>query len=159
MIASAHRHRGSKSITGKGRMWTTMAYHFQGAALLCTYTDKFSSSSSITSSTASITHARPQIPTSSGARVPLLTFGTKQFVSTTPPAILTDNPRRLSATVSPALICHGSRRKATTATAPGEDERNDLRRTVVQLLLWGAEAVYILWLFLLPYAPVRILPH
>lgn len=30
-------------------------------------------------------------------------------------------------------------------------------RRVLQAALWAAEAVYILWLFLLPYAPVHIL--
>ncbi|CAH2045472.1 unnamed protein product [Thlaspi arvense] len=45
-----------------------------------------------------------------------------------------------------------ARRKPETATVEVEDDR--LRR-IVRYLLWSAEAVYILWLFLLPYAPVR----
>jgi hypothetical protein len=34
-----------------------------------------------------------------------------------------------------------------------EDESGS--RALLQAALWGAEAAYILWLFLLPYAPVR----
>src|SRR6185312_11307579 len=34
-------------------------------------------------------------------------------------------------------------------------EDGDGTRSLLQAALWGAEAAYILWLFLLPYAPVR----
>jgi len=34
-------------------------------------------------------------------------------------------------------------------------EDGDGTRALLQAALWGAEAAYILWLFLLPYAPVR----
>lgn len=44
-----------------------------------------------------------------------------------------------------------ARRKPETATVEVED---DSLRRIVRYLLWTAEAVYILWLFLLPYAPV-----
>ncbi|XP_021910482.1 LOW QUALITY PROTEIN: uncharacterized protein LOC110824215 [Carica papaya] len=44
-----------------------------------------------------------------------------------------------------------SGRKPTIATVDGDDDDN-LRR-LLQYVLWTAEAVYILWLFLLPYAP------
>ncbi|KAL5759181.1 hypothetical protein ACOSQ2_018019 [Xanthoceras sorbifolium] len=47
------------------------------------------------------------------------------------------------------IVCHASRRKPNTTVETGSDS---LRR-VVQFVLWTAEAVYILWLFLLPYAP------
>ncbi|XP_010514201.1 PREDICTED: uncharacterized protein LOC104790199 [Camelina sativa] len=43
-----------------------------------------------------------------------------------------------------------ARRKPDTATVEIED---DYKRRIVRYLLWTAEAVYILWLFLLPYAP------
>lgn len=46
----------------------------------------------------------------------------------------------------------GARRKPETATVDVGDDR--LRR-IARYLLWTAEAVYILWLFLLPFAPVR----
>lgn len=138
-------------------MWTTMASHAQGGALLCTHTNKFFLPS-IPSSSVSTLHAQLQIPITSGARVPRLTFSTKTVRSATPPVVLR-SPKRLSSATSSALICRSSRRKASASTAPEEDGSDDLRRRVVQALLWGAEAVYILWLFLLPYAPVRILSH
>ena len=34
-------------------------------------------------------------------------------------------------------------------------ERDDKSRKLTQAILWTAEGVYVLWLFLLPYAPVR----
>ncbi|KAG7563532.1 hypothetical protein ISN44_As10g003300 [Arabidopsis suecica] len=46
------------------------------------------------------------------------------------------------------LCC--ARRKPETATVDVED---DSLRRIVRYLLWSSEAVYILWLFLLPYAP------
>lgn len=49
------------------------------------------------------------------------------------------------------LLCW-ARREPETATVEVEDDR--LRR-IIRYLLWTTEAVYILWLFLLPYAPVR----
>lgn len=49
-----------------------------------------------------------------------------------------------------------ARRKPETATVEIEDDR--LRR-IARYLLWTTEAVYILWLFLLPYAPVREIPQ
>lgn len=35
-----------------------------------------------------------------------------------------------------------------------ENEDNVQRRRLIQTILWIAEGVYVLWLFLLPYAPV-----
>ncbi|CAH8266733.1 unnamed protein product [Arabidopsis lyrata] len=46
------------------------------------------------------------------------------------------------------LCC--ARRKLETATVEVDD---DSVRRIVRYLLWSSEAVYILWLFLLPYAP------
>ncbi|WZZ14245.1 hypothetical protein YC2023_107334 [Brassica napus] len=43
-----------------------------------------------------------------------------------------------------------ARRKAEAATVEAED---DPLQGILRYLLWTAEAVYILWLFLLPYAP------
>ena len=58
--------------------------------------------------------------------------------------------------VRTSTVCHASRRKTNvTATTSSEDDDN-LRR-VLQFLLWVAEGVYILYLFLLPYAPVTML--
>lgn len=51
-----------------------------------------------------------------------------------------------------ALICHASRRKPTISTTSEVGNDDNIRRAL-QILLWVAEAVYILWLFLLPYAP------
>lgn len=51
---------------------------------------------------------------------------------------------------------------STTAAAGGGggggsvSELNDGARKLLQVILWIAEAVYIVWLFLLPYAPVSI---
>ncbi|KAE8671344.1 hypothetical protein F3Y22_tig00111983pilonHSYRG00201 [Hibiscus syriacus] len=52
------------------------------------------------------------------------------------------------------IVCRASRRKSTalSSTSEGSHQYDRLRR-VLQLALWTAEAVYILWLFLLPYAP------
>lgn len=44
-----------------------------------------------------------------------------------------------------------ARRKAEAETVEAED---DPLQGILRYLLWTAEAVYILWLFLLPYAPV-----
>ncbi|XVF03420.1 hypothetical protein REPUB_Repub04eG0259900 [Reevesia pubescens] len=63
---------------------------------------------------------------------------------------LLKTPKPLHSTTS-AIVCHASRRKSTVMTST-EDGDGSLRR-VLQLALWTAEAVYILWLFLLPYAP------
>ncbi|OMO90243.1 hypothetical protein CCACVL1_07442 [Corchorus capsularis] len=60
------------------------------------------------------------------------------------------NPTPLNPT---AIVCQASRRKSTAVTPTSEDGENDSVRRVLQLALWTAEAVYILWLFLLPYAP------
>lgn len=49
-----------------------------------------------------------------------------------------------------------TRRKSSggaTTEAPISEEDGNVRR-FLQLILWAAEGVYILWLFLLPYAPV-----
>lgn len=55
------------------------------------------------------------------------------------------------------VVCHAARRKPTVAAdaSKASAEGNDNVRRVLQIVLWAAEAVYILWLFLLPYAPVR----
>ncbi|CAE6066788.1 unnamed protein product [Arabidopsis arenosa] len=48
-----------------------------------------------------------------------------------------------------SFLC-SARRKPETATVEVED---DSVRRIARYLLWSGEAVYILWLFLLPYAP------
>lgn len=45
------------------------------------------------------------------------------------------------------------RTHAARRTPTGEEDGDDNLRRVLQTALWGAEGVYILWLFLLPYAP------
>jgi len=52
--------------------------------------------------------------------------------------------------VSGTHLCFSVRRKPVLSSEEGED---NLRR-VLRIALWVAEGVYILWLFLLPYAPV-----
>ncbi|XP_031262891.1 uncharacterized protein LOC116121085 [Pistacia vera] len=59
------------------------------------------------------------------------------------------NPPHLS-----PIVCRAARRKPTVADATTASvEGNDTVRRVLQFSLWTAEAVYILWLFLLPFAP------
>jgi len=55
--------------------------------------------------------------------------------------------------VSGTQLCFSSRRKPILSSEEGEDNL----RKVLQITLWVAGGVYILWLFLLPYAPVRTL--
>jgi len=56
------------------------------------------------------------------------------------------------------FLCHVTRRKPPTVpntnTISSAEEGDDNARKVVQIILWVVEGVYILWLFLLPYAPV-----
>ncbi|KAM2887320.1 hypothetical protein FF1_011206 [Malus domestica] len=47
------------------------------------------------------------------------------------------------------LVCRADRRKPTTSV----QQENDGSERLLQIALWLAEGVYILWLFLLPYAP------
>ncbi|CAL0315319.1 unnamed protein product [Lupinus luteus] len=49
------------------------------------------------------------------------------------------------------LLCCAGRRKPTALTTTSSADDNF--RTVLRIALWVAEGVYILWLFLLPYAP------
>ncbi|XP_030491639.2 uncharacterized protein LOC115707740 [Cannabis sativa] len=52
------------------------------------------------------------------------------------------------------ITCHATPRKPTSVVAEeGEEDLDDNLRRALQFLLWVAEGVYILWLFLLPYAP------
>ncbi|WJX57817.1 hypothetical protein P8452_43339 [Trifolium repens] len=51
-------------------------------------------------------------------------------------------------------LCSAGRRKPTDiAKSSSVKEEDDNLRRILQIGLWGAEVVYILWLFLLPYAP------
>ncbi|KAJ4973550.1 hypothetical protein NE237_006724 [Protea cynaroides] len=54
---------------------------------------------------------------------------------------------------SSTVLCKAQ--KVTTSKRPSDEDgdSNGIRRQALQLLLWAAEGVYILWLFLLPYAP------
>lgn len=56
------------------------------------------------------------------------------------------------------VVCYAARRKPTISNATiSSDEGNDYKLgKVLQIILWVLEGVYILWLFLLPYAPVSI---
>ncbi|XP_019455385.1 PREDICTED: uncharacterized protein LOC109356509 [Lupinus angustifolius] len=49
------------------------------------------------------------------------------------------------------LLCYADRRKPTALSTASSADGN--LRTVLRTALWVAEGVYILWLFLLPYAP------
>ncbi|KAL7001201.1 hypothetical protein U1Q18_002354 [Sarracenia purpurea var. burkii] len=55
------------------------------------------------------------------------------------------------------LACGAIRRKsssaADTSAQPLQEEDDENVRRVLQFILWAAEGIYILWLFLLPYAP------
>jgi hypothetical protein len=52
-------------------------------------------------------------------------------------------------------LCSAGRRKPTDiAKSSSVKEEDDNLRRILQIGLWGAEVVYIWWLFLLPYAPV-----
>ncbi|KAF5467637.1 hypothetical protein F2P56_011869 [Juglans regia] len=51
-------------------------------------------------------------------------------------------------------VCRAARRKPATVVSSSADEGDDNTRRLLQIILWMAEGVYILWLFLLPYAPV-----
>ncbi|XP_020207762.1 uncharacterized protein LOC109792740 [Cajanus cajan] len=57
---------------------------------------------------------------------------------------------RAKRSVSETHLCFATRRKPTFSS--GEEGEGDSRR-VLQIALWLAEGVYVLWLFLLPYAP------
>nr|DAD31752.1 TPA_asm: hypothetical protein HUJ06_010603 [Nelumbo nucifera] len=54
---------------------------------------------------------------------------------------------------SSTMVCKAQ--KATTSKQPPEHRKEDGQqgRVLQQLVLWTAEGVYIVWLFLLPYAP------
>lgn len=45
---------------------------------------------------------------------------------------------------------------ATGGGGSSVSELDDNVRNILQAVLWVAEAVYVFWLFLLPYAPVSI---
>ncbi|XP_071703377.1 uncharacterized protein [Rutidosis leptorrhynchoides] len=63
-------------------------------------------------------------------------------------------PLKFRQKVLTAFICSASRRNPTTTTSGvSVTELDDNVRKVLQYLLWAAEGVYIIWLFLLPYAP------
>ncbi|CAK9134527.1 unnamed protein product, partial [Ilex paraguariensis] len=58
------------------------------------------------------------------------------------------------------LVCKATPRKSSTNTKINDSaistttpEINENVRRVVQITLWVTEGIYILWLFLLPYAP------
>ncbi|KAJ8760763.1 hypothetical protein K2173_018776 [Erythroxylum novogranatense] len=49
------------------------------------------------------------------------------------------------------IICHAGRRKFTTNIGVSSDQNSTNK--VIQTALWIAEGIYVVWLFLLPYAP------
>lgn len=57
-----------------------------------------------------------------------------------------------------AFVCAASRRNSSSSTTTdlSVPELDDNTRKVLQFVLWATEGVYIIWLFLLPYAPVCI---
>ncbi|XP_037493287.1 uncharacterized protein LOC105642006 [Jatropha curcas] len=56
------------------------------------------------------------------------------------------------------FVCQAARRKPSILNAAVSSDKGDgdNARKVLQIILWALEGVYILWLFLLPYAPVSI---
>lgn len=72
------------------------------------------------------------------------------------PAISFSIPTNPTSQHSTAPVCRESRRKSTAVSPASEEGDGDSLRRVFQVALWTAEAVYISWLFLLPYAPVCI---
>lgn len=76
-------------------------------------------------------------------------FSSTNLVSSAKP--LVSNSRRTH-------LCSAGRREPTELATPSSNkEEDDNLRRVLQIGLWGAEVVYVLWLFLLPYAPVGTL--
>lgn len=75
-------------------------------------------------------------------------FNSKTQCSPATPLFLSQNSN---------FLCHATRRKPPTVpntkTISSAEEGDDNARKVVQIILWVVEGVYILWLFLLPYAP------
>ncbi|KAK6251727.1 hypothetical protein QUC31_013447 [Theobroma cacao] len=69
------------------------------------------------------------------------------------PAISFSIPTNPTSQHSTAPVCRESRRKSTAVSPASEEGDGDSLRRVFQVALWTAEAVYISWLFLLPYAP------
>lgn len=110
-------------------------------ALLC--------SNCLFSSKPSLPLSHPKLPkTPRPAALPILN------TNTTRPLIIIS--KETSSNIR-TLACHAARRKTNAvATSSTEDGDGNLRR-VLQVLLWVAVGVYILWLFLLPYAPVTAL--
>ncbi|KDP29389.1 hypothetical protein JCGZ_18310 [Jatropha curcas] len=53
------------------------------------------------------------------------------------------------------FVCQAARRKPSILNAAVSSDKGDgdNARKVLQIILWALEGVYILWLFLLPYAP------
>lgn len=101
----------------------------------------------ITKSNHSFLLTKPFLSTSSFPLLPSLHLRRKNQAS----LVIQDegvNKRRNS-------ICKASRERSKLgmpASATESNEDSNLRK-VIQALLWVAEGVYILWLFLLPYAP------
>ncbi|XP_059453977.1 uncharacterized protein LOC132184376 isoform X2 [Corylus avellana] len=104
-------------------------------ALLCNNHSFFGSKPSL-----SLSHSQFPNPRHSQA-----SSNAKTWPATTPPPLISNHVR------TPA--CHAARRKPTIAATPSTEEGDDNSRRVLQIILWVAEGVYILWLFLLPYAP------
>ncbi|KAF7827836.1 Retrovirus-related Pol polyprotein from transposon TNT 1-94 [Senna tora] len=62
-------------------------------------------------------------------------------------------PKEKNVRSRPLSSCYASRRKPTLLSASSAEEGDDNTRRVFRIALWVAEATYIFWLFLLPYAP------
>ncbi|PSR91183.1 Monocarboxylate transporter 6 like [Actinidia chinensis var. chinensis] len=111
-----------------------------------------------TATTSSVIHCFPPIV---NLRLPLshrqlfakrsvVAFSTKPCPS--PPPLIAGKYQ--SPNLRTVLACGATRRKAPATSAPSLPEGDDGNvRRVLQFILWIAEGVYILWLFLLPYAP------
>lgn len=104
-----------------------------------------------TSAPLSLTHRHPPLPTPPLKSKPQSTqFRTKTTPSTSFLGLSLGGTQKLRAN----FFCSAAPRKSSSATSstPIPEDDGNLRRAL-QFLLWTAEGIYILWLFLLPYAP------
>ncbi|CAI0451247.1 unnamed protein product [Linum tenue] len=76
-------------------------------------------------------------------------FSTETRRSATSPLVSTRKPPPITRT----LLCHSTPRRKSGAVPAAEKVAGDGSSKAVQVALWVLEGVYIVWLFLLPYAP------
>ncbi|CAL1390776.1 unnamed protein product [Linum trigynum] len=77
-------------------------------------------------------------------------FSTETRRSATSPALVST---RKPPPITRTLLCHSTPRRKSGAVPAAEKVVGDGSSKAVQVALWVLEGVYIVWLFLLPYAP------